>query len=77
MRKLRPLYTVKELAALAGVSKQRMYRLLDAYGVEYLHAGGRCRLVPLSELREKMWPLVDSFKLYDITQEIIGADDRN
>jgi hypothetical protein len=70
-KSLKSTYTVTELATLAGVTRQRMHRLLRAYGVEPLTVSGGNWLIPLSELRSKMAPLVDSFKMRDMYEEII------
>lgn len=71
--RLKPLYTIGELAEMAGVSRKRMVKILRAYGVEYLTAGPRYRMVPLSELREKVKPLYDSFKAHDSYEQFMGA----
>lgn len=73
--RLKALYTVQELADMAGVSRNRMVRLLDAYGIEFMASGTHTKLVPLSQIHEKMKALYDSFKARDMYEEIVGELD--
>ncbi len=59
---LQAIYTIRELAEMAGVSKKRISRLLDSCGVEYLRAG-RDRLVTISELEQKCESIWSAAKL--------------
>jgi len=70
---VKAVYTVKELAELADVSCKRMRRILDAYGVEYLASGAHTRLVPLSQIREKVKPLHDSMQMRERYQAIVTS----
>ena len=72
---MKTVYTIQELADLADVSRNRMVRLLDAYGVEFLEPGGRPKMVPLSQIREKIKPLYDSFYMRERYQRIVAATD--
>lgn len=56
--KLQAVYTVPELAELAGVTRQRMHRMLDRAQVP--KAPGRPSTVKLADLREKDPGLVKS-----------------
>jgi predicted DNA-binding transcriptional regulator AlpA len=64
MRK--PLYSVPELARMAGVSRDTMWRVIKRHGVCCVAIGGgpeRTRWrVPLSEILEKLMPLFKSHK---------------
>jgi hypothetical protein len=53
---LRAVYTVPTLARVAGVTHNRLRRLLRSEGVKFLRSG-RVLLVPLSEIETKMPPL--------------------
>lgn len=70
---MKSVYTIAELAGLADVSWHRMKRLLDAYEVEYLSAGTHTRLVPLSEIRDKVKPLYDSFQMRERYQRVVAS----
>ena len=70
---MKALYTIPELATMAGVTYGRMRRLLDAYGVELVSSGKRNRLVPLSQIREKIKPLHDSLQMRERYQQIVSA----
>ena len=72
---MKAFYTIPELAELAGVSYKRMLRLLDAYGVEFFGEGRRNKLVPLSQIREKMKPMYDSFQMRERYQRIVQSID--
>jgi hypothetical protein len=59
--KVKALYTIPELAALAHCSRFRMARLLETHGVQVLRSG-RAVLVPLSELEYKVHPLLEAIE---------------
>jgi hypothetical protein len=70
---VKALYTIPELAAMADVSYYRMKCLLEAYGVELVSSGKRNRLVPLSQIREKIKPLYDSFQMRERYQQVVAT----
>jgi fibrillarin-like rRNA methylase len=72
---MKTLYTIQELADMAGVSWKRMDRLVRAYGIEFMASGRHTKLVPLSEIREKMKPLYDSCQMRERYQRIIATID--
>lgn len=59
---LKAVYTVGELATMAGLERRRMGRLLDKAGVSYITVG-RVRMVAISELQKKCGSLWESSKL--------------
>ncbi len=69
--RLRAVYTVSELAAMAGVSRHRMNRLLVEAGVLKYRGSRRARTVCLSQLKRGFPDLWDSIvlKLGAETQE--------
>ncbi len=86
---LQALYTVRELAEMVGISKQRLGRLLDAANIDYVLAG-RDRMVPITELESKCKNLWSSAKfahhlrlierrrydrLLSLTEEVSNHDD--
>jgi excisionase family DNA binding protein len=62
---IKPLYTVSELAELAGVTRKTMRRLLKSAGIRPLMCG-RKWLIPLCEIEEKMYTLRKSFERAEI-----------
>lgn len=61
-KRVRWLYTVKQLADMSGLTRKRMLRLLETNGVEFIMIGNR-RHVALSELFEKL-PSLDASARY-------------
>lgn len=57
--KLRACYTLSELAAMAGISRWRVRRILERGGVE-IHRNGSDRLVYLSAIKRALPDLWDS-----------------
>lgn len=55
------VYSVRELAGLAGMSKQATARLLESNGVRFARTGTK-RLVYLSDLEAAMPELTDSIR---------------
>lgn len=62
MREPQALYTIIELAKLAGISPKRMRRLLDEHGCRYTMSGAY-RYVSLVALREAIPDVWDSVLL--------------
>jgi hypothetical protein len=50
---LRAIYTIPEIARMAGISRQRAGRLLEAGGVDITRVG-RARIVPLAAIQQAM-----------------------
>ena len=51
MGKLQSIYTIGQLARLAGISKWRVVRTLQSNGVP-IRKSGNCRVVGLKDLRD-------------------------
>jgi hypothetical protein len=66
--KIKPLYTVNELAEMAEVAPRTMRAMLVSAGVKVIYSG-RKWYVPLSELELKMWPLQKSLERAKIYRE--------
>jgi hypothetical protein len=64
---LKALYTLKELALAAGLSKHRMQKLLTAQNVFVFRAEG-CVYVPATEVRDRLGPMWDAIVLVDATR---------
>ena len=58
-RRIKPLYTIKELADRCGLSRHQVRRMLDGLSINYVRIGNRL-LVPLSELFSKLPQLAES-----------------
>ena len=56
------LYTATSLARLSGISRERMLRLLEVYGVTVLEVDG-VLFVPLIEIERRLEPLWESVVL--------------
>ena len=63
-RNTRAVYSVRELADMAGMDKRAMSRLLESNGVGYSRTGTK-RVVFLSDLHAAMPGLVDSIRYGD------------
>lgn len=58
--RLKVAYTIPELAKMAGISRWKMARLLEANGVKLHKAGAKKRTVLLSQIRQCFPDLWDS-----------------
>ena len=67
------LFTTIQLAKMAGISRKAMVRLLEKYGIRCMW-DGRKRLVPLSELAEKMPDLFLSDRYARLFERLAEAD---
>lgn len=72
MRQVAPLplqavYTLKELARAASMSRGRLVRLLERIGVRTMRSGTLI-LVPLSELEAKAWPFWESIQTAEMVR---------
>ena len=70
---MKAVYTIPELAKMASVTRSRMRRMLDSYEVEYLNRSGHGLLVPLSEIRDKIKPLYDSFYMRERYEQVVAT----
>jgi len=69
---LKAIYGIPELAAMAGISRQRMVRLLERNSCE-LQRAGRHLKVPLSELLEKMHWIKESMEARDMINDSMAG----
>jgi len=69
---VKAFYTIPELAKMAGMSRERMQRLLERNEVR-LKRSGRHFLVPLSEINDKMFWLRDSMEMRDIYRDSLAG----
>jgi hypothetical protein len=70
---LRALYTVRELAQAASMSRERLIRLLERLGVEMMRSG-KLWLVPLSEIEKKAWPFWESIQTAEVLRHMHTGD---
>jgi hypothetical protein len=66
---LKPLYATTELARALGISRHRMMRLLEVYGV-VVYRVGRSHFVPVSEIQERLAPLWASLREHTETRDV-------
>ena len=74
-KRMKRYYRVTELAQMAGISRQAMSRLLQRKGVEFEWVGPKLRLVPLSELEEKLSSLFRSDRIAKVYEELRRVED--
>jgi hypothetical protein len=58
---LKPLYTIRDLCVMTGLSRRQVGAIIKRHGIEVVRAGPRV-YVPLSELRDKLrsvWESLD------------------
>jgi hypothetical protein len=67
------LFTIPQLAELAGIDYKTMRRMLEEAGVEYLRTK-KTRFVPLSEVAEKLGPLLESVKWAKLLVKLANAE---
>ena len=69
---IKPTYTVTELAKMAGIHRDAMRRLLQKTEIEPIW-NGRKMLIPVSEVVEKLGPILSSYKFVESLRKHAGA----